>query len=50
MILGNDGNETEVLSRVSVRLLREDERPEFDRLIEEKHCLHDRILVGQSLR
>jgi hypothetical protein len=50
MILAQFSNETEVLSRVSVRLLRQDEQPEFDRLIEEKHYLHDCILTGQSLR
>ena len=42
--------ETDVLRRVSVRLLRQDERPEFDRLLREKHYLHDCILTGQSLR
>jgi hypothetical protein len=43
-------NETAVLSRVTVRLLREEERPEFDRLLQEKHYLHDWVLTGQSLR
>src|ERR1035437_3089082 len=43
-------NETDVLRRISVRLLREDERPEFDRLLKEKHYLHDWVLTGQSLR
>ena len=42
--------ETDVLSRVTVRLLREEERPEFDRLLQEKHYLHDWVLAGQSLR
>jgi hypothetical protein len=50
MVLELATNETEVLSRVSVRLLREDERPEFDRLLKEKHYLHDCVLVGESLR
>ena len=43
-------NETEVLKRVTVRLLLEHERPEFDRLLTEKHYLHDWVLTGQSLR
>lgn len=43
-------NETEVLSRVQVRLLPQDEQPEFDRLLQEKHYLHDCLLPGQSLR
>jgi len=43
-------NETEVLKRVNVRLLHEHERPEFDRLLTEKHYLHDWVLTGQSLR
>jgi predicted transposase YbfD/YdcC len=43
-------DETEVLSRVTVRLLRDEERPEFDRLLKEQHYLHDCTLVGESLR
>ena len=43
-------DETEVLSRVSVRLLGEGERPGFDRLLKEEHYLHDCVLTGQSLR
>ena len=43
-------NETDVLQRVQVRLLAEHERPEFDRLLTEKHYLHDWVLAGQSLR
>jgi len=38
------------LKRVLVRLLLEHERPEFDRLLTEKHYLHDWVLTGQSLR
>jgi hypothetical protein len=38
------------LKRVRVRLLHEHERPEFDRLLEEKHYLHESVLLGQSLR
>jgi hypothetical protein len=43
-------SEPELLRRVSVRLIREDERPEFDRLLEERHYLHESGLVGQTLR
>ena len=43
-------NETDVLKRVNLRLLQEHERPEFDRLLTEKHYLHDWVLTGQSLR
>jgi hypothetical protein len=50
MVLTNHSDETAVLSRVTVRLLREDERAEFDRLLEEKHYLHSSLLIGQSLR
>jgi hypothetical protein len=42
--------ETEVLSRITVRLLREDERPEFDRCLREEHYLHSATLAGQTLR
>ena len=42
--------ETEVLSRATIRLLHEHERPEFDRLLEEKHYLHTSTLTGESLR
>src|SRR5882724_12255761 len=50
MIFAHVGHETEVLKRVNVRLLEEHERPEFDRLLTEKHYLHDWVLTGQSLR
>src|SRR5258708_15393926 len=50
MVLQLPPQETDVMARVLVRLLGEEERPEFDRLIEEKHYLHTSILVGQSLR
>lgn len=43
-------NETELLPRVRVRLLHEQERPAYDRLLEEKHYLHASVLLGQSLR
>ena len=44
------GPEAEVLSRVNVRPIREDERPEYDRLLEEQHYLHESGLVGEHLR
>ena len=44
------GQETDLLARVTVRLLQEHERPEFDRLLEEKHYLHESALTGESLR
>lgn len=43
-------NETELLQRVTVRLLHEHERSQFDQLLTEKHYLHDWVLTGQSLR
>jgi hypothetical protein len=43
-------DEADVLSRVTVRLLAEEERPGFDRLLQEQHYLHDSVLTGQSLR
>jgi len=50
MVLAHFGTETDVLKRVNVRLLQEPERPEFDRLLTEKHYLHDWVLTGESLR
>jgi len=43
-------DEANHLKRVTVRLLADQERPEFDRLLAEKHYLHEPILAGQSLR
>jgi hypothetical protein len=43
-------NETDLLKRVTIRLLLEHERPRFDQLLEEKHYLHESVLLGQSLR
>jgi hypothetical protein len=43
-------NETDLLQRVRIRLLHDTERPTFDRLLTEKHYLHDPVLTGQSLR
>lgn len=42
--------EPDILKRVTVRLLDDYERPEFDRLLIEKHYLHESALAGQSLR
>jgi hypothetical protein len=50
MMRAHVGDETNILQRVTIRLLAEHERPEFDRLLTEKHYLHDGILTGQSLR
>ena len=50
MILTLAPTESDVLDRVSVRLLCEPERPEFDRLLREEHYLQSSVLVGQSLR
>lgn len=50
MIFSNVGPEPDVLKRVTLRLIEEHERAEFDRLLTEKHYLHDPILTGQSLR
>jgi hypothetical protein len=43
-------SEADVLGRVSVRLVRPEERERFDQLLEEKHYLHSARLGGQSLR
>lgn len=43
-------DESTVVRRVSVRLLTEEERPEFDRLLEERHYLQSARLSGQTLR
>ena len=43
-------NESDLLQRVNVRLLLDHERPEFDRLLIEKHYLHTALLTGESLR
>lgn len=42
--------ESEVLRRVIVRLIRDDEKAPFDRLLEERHYLHSAVLAGQNLR
>lgn len=43
-------DESTIVKRVSVRLLLEHERPEFDRLLEERHYLKSARLSGQTLR
>ena len=43
-------SESDVVKRMTVRLLVETERSEFDRLLEEKHYLHESTLAGQTLR
>lgn len=43
-------SEPEILKRVTVRLLREDERPRFDDLLEQKHYLCSAKMVGRTLR
>jgi hypothetical protein len=50
MVFTHFGPEADVLQRVVVRLMRSEERPEFDRLLQEEHPLHNPILVGQTLR
>ena len=50
MVLDLSKGEPAVLDRVAVRLLREQERCEFDWRLEEQHYLESSRLVGQSLR
>ena len=50
MVLPRTLSESDVLQRVSVRLVLDIERPEFDRLLEEEHYVHQSALVGESLR
>lgn len=50
MILATGITETDVLARVTVRLLREDERGQFDYYLETRHDLQSSQLAGQSLR
>ena len=44
------GCEADVLQRVTVRLLHDEERESFDRLLENRHYLASARLVGQTLR
>ena len=50
MVFTHFGSEPDILRRLGVRLMREEERAEFDRVLTEEHLLHDPILVGQALR
>jgi len=50
MVLDNFADEAAVLPRVTLRLAREEDRPEFDFRLERDHYLQDSTLVGQSLR
>lgn len=43
-------SEPEILKRVTVRLLGEEDRARFDRLLEEKHYLCSARMVGRTLR
>ncbi len=43
-------SESDLLPRVTVRLVRDDERDEFDRRLEHQHYLASARLAGQSLR
>jgi len=42
--------ESQILRRITVRLLQPEERERFDRLLEEQHPLHSARVGGQSLR
>jgi len=42
--------ESEVLRRVTVRLIRDDEKARFDQLLEDLHYLQSATLAGQNLR
>ncbi|MDA7667812.1 DUF4338 domain-containing protein, partial [bacterium] len=50
MEIANLPQETDLLKKVEVRLLRDDERERFDQLLCERHYLHSACLVGQGLR
>lgn len=50
MILPNYPNEADVLKRLTVRLLLDSERAEFDRLLAQEHYLHQPLLAGETLR
>ena len=44
------GAEQAVLDELRVRLIRPEEQPRYDRLIEQEHYLHNAALVGEQLR
>jgi len=46
----NFADEPQILKRVTVRLLRDDERARFDELLEQKHYLCSDQMVGRTLR
>lgn len=50
MVLANLGTESDVLARVTVRLLREDELGPFNYYLQEEHYLESSRLAGQWLR
>jgi hypothetical protein len=50
MVFGSSQPELDVLKRVEVRLLREEERERFDRQIQSEHYLGSSVLVGRWLR
>jgi hypothetical protein len=50
MVLANARTENDVLDRVTVRLLREDEQGQFNYYLQAQHYLQSSRRVGQSLR
>jgi len=48
MEIANLPQETDLLKKVEVRLLRDDERERFDQLLCERHYLHSACLVGRD--
>jgi len=50
MTILNSKPESEVLRRITVRLVRPEERERFDLLLEKEHYLHSARLGGQALR
>jgi hypothetical protein len=50
MVFADFGNESDLLARVTVRLLREDELGSFNYHLEQEHYLESSRLAGQSLR
>src|SRR6266700_6125375 len=50
MVLANVRTESDVLDRVTVRLLRDEERSQFDYYLQEEHYLESSRLVGEWLR
>ena len=50
MVLAYAGTEADVLNRVTVRLLQEEERFQFNQHLEKEHYLESSILVGEWVR